>query len=174
MKKVIVASKNPVKIQATKSMFEIVFDRSFYVVWKDISGWVKDQPNTEEETLLWATNRAMKAFDSSYDVEYWVGIEWWVEKTKNWLLSIGWVVIKWKKMVGRSRTASFFLPNMVAQLIDQWKELWEADDIVFGMTDSKKWLWAVGILTGGVLSRLSLYQTSIIQALIPFKRPDLY
>ena len=175
MKVVVVASKNPVKIQATKGGFEKMFSsEQFDIVWESISSGVKDQPDTNEETLRWATNRAMRAFDARDDADYGVWIEWWVERTAEWLLSFGRIVVKGKEKIGRARAASFFLPPRIAELIEEWKELWEADDIVFWLKNSKQSAWAIWILTDGVLSREAFCEFAVIQALVPFKNPDLY
>lgn len=54
------------------------------------------------------------------------------------------------------------------------KELGEADDLVFGQTNSKQANGAVGILTDNVLTRTTFYEPAVILALIPFKNPELY
>jgi non-canonical (house-cleaning) NTP pyrophosphatase len=53
-------------------------------------------------------------------------------------------------------------------------ELGEADDVYFGLSNSKQANGAVGLLTGNVLTRASFYEQAVIFALIPFKNPDLY
>jgi non-canonical (house-cleaning) NTP pyrophosphatase len=59
-------------------------------------------------------------------------------------------------------------------LIDTGKELGEADDIVFGHTNSKQKNGAVGILTGNVIVRTSYYTEAVILASIPFKNAEIY
>ena len=56
----------------------------------------------------------------------------------------------------------------------QGLELGQADDIVFGRSNSKQANGAVGILTDDVIDRAQLYEPAVIFALIPFKNPDLY
>lgn len=52
MKKVIVASKNPVKINATQSAFEKMFpDEEFSFEGISVPSGVSDQPMSEDETL---------------------------------------------------------------------------------------------------------------------------
>jgi non-canonical (house-cleaning) NTP pyrophosphatase len=75
---------------------------------------------------------------------------------------------------GSGRTASFLLPEAVASLVRQGKELGEADDLVFERSNSKQENGAVGILTGDVIDRAALYEPAVVLALIPFKNPDLY
>jgi non-canonical (house-cleaning) NTP pyrophosphatase len=52
--------------------------------------------------------------------------------------------------------------------------LGEADDIVFGRSNSKQDNGAVGLLTDNVIDRAQLYEHAMILALIPFKNELLY
>lgn len=176
MKKIIVASKNPVKINTTYEGFIKMFpNETFEVEGVSVKSDVSDQPMTEEETLNGATNRANNASLAKPDGDYWVGIEGGVQKIAGELESFAWVVVKSKGgRFGKGKTGSFFLPNKVAQLIRQGKELGEADDIVFNKQNSKQSNGAVGILTNNILTRTSFYEPAIILALIPFINPKLY
>ena len=51
MKKVIIASKNPVKINATKKAFEEVFNDHFEFEGVSADSSVSDQPMSNKETL---------------------------------------------------------------------------------------------------------------------------
>ncbi len=76
--------------------------------------------------------------------------------------------------MGKSRTGTFRLPEPVARLVREGRELGEADDVVFGRSNSKQEEGAVGLLTGNVIDRAALYEHAVILALAPFKNPDLY
>jgi non-canonical (house-cleaning) NTP pyrophosphatase len=52
--------------------------------------------------------------------------------------------------------------------------LGEADDIVFGRSNSKQKEGAIGLLTGNVVDRAGLYEHAVILALVPFKNVALY
>lgn len=176
MKKIVVASKNPVKITTTLAGFKKMFqNESFEVTGTSVKSDVSDQPVTEEETLQGALNRVENAQISEPNADYWVGIEGGIQETNGALLTFAWIVVKSTDgKLGKGRTGSFFLPNKVAQLIKQGKELGEADDIVFNKQNSKQENGAVGILTGDVLTRGTFYEPAIVLALIPFKNPDLF
>jgi len=75
---------------------------------------------------------------------------------------------------GTARTASFALPPAVAALVRSGVELGDADDRVFGRTDSKRKDGAVGLLTRGVIDRRSYYAHAVTLALIPFVAEDHY
>ena len=57
MKKVVIASKNPVKINATEKAFEDVFTDGFEFEGISTDSLVSDQPLSDKETLQGATNR---------------------------------------------------------------------------------------------------------------------
>lgn len=176
MKKIIVASKNPVKLKATELGFSKMFpNEMFEIVGISAPSEVPDQPMSDKETLLGATNRVRNVSIIEPNADFWVGIEGRLAKTKNQLEAFAWIVIKSKNgKTGRGKTGTFILPNKITELILQGKELGEADDIVFGMKNSKQSNGAVGILTGNVLTRTTFYEPAVILALIPFNNSTLY
>jgi len=175
MKKVVVASHNPVKINSVRIGFEKMFPcGSFEFESVSVESDVKDQPKSYRETLKGAVNRASNAFKKMPRADYWVGIEGGIEEKGNEMEAFAWVVIKSKNKVGKAKTGTFFLPNKIIKLIKEGKELGEADDIVFGRRNSKQENGAVGILTDNVIDRTKYYSEAVILAMIPFKNPDLY
>ncbi|HED38260.1 MAG TPA: non-canonical purine NTP phosphatase [Ignavibacteria bacterium] len=174
-KKVIVASKNPVKINAVKIGFERMFPlEKFEFEGISVSSEVSEQPMDDEETLTGGINRAHNAKAEFQDADYWVGIEGGVEKINNEMNTFAWVVIESKYKKGKARTGAFFLPRKIIELVAAGKELGEADDIVFQHTNSKQKNGSVGILTENVITRTSYYTETVILALIPFKNIELY
>jgi len=135
---------------------------------------VGDQPRSDEETLLGATNRAKGAARNHPQANYWVGVEGGIQETSGEMTAFAWIVIYDGALLGKSRTGTFFLPPQVASLVRQGVELGEADDIVFGRENSKQDNGAIGILTADVVDRTSLYEQAVILALVPFKNPSLY
>jgi len=175
MKKVVIASKNPVKIEAVKQGFEKMFTgEKFEFVGASVPSGVKDQPFDNEETLRGATNRVDNAFAEDGSADLYVGIEGGIEPVGKEMEAFAWVVIRSSKRYGKSRTGTFFLPKEVVKLIKEGKELGEADDIVFKRNNSKQQNGAVGILTGNVIDRTKYYSEAVVLALIPFKNSDLY
>ena len=176
MNKIIVASKNPVKIESTRSAFTKMFpDQVFEIEGMSVESGVSNQPMGEEETLLGATNRVNNVSLLSPEADYWVGIEGGSKVVGEGMETFAWVVVKSKDgRKSQGRTASFYLPKEIVALIKQGKELGEADDIVFKRQNSKQANGAVGILTGDILTRADYYETAVILALIPFKNPGMY
>ena len=175
MEKVIVASKNPVKIQSVKKGFEKMFpSRKFEFVGVSVSSDVSDQPVGDDETFLGAKNRVDNAFKEYSNAKFYVGIEGGIVEIENEMALIEWIVIKSGNKYGKSKTSMFFLPQKIAGLIKEGKELGEANDIVFGKENSKQKEGAVGLLTDNVINRTDFYIDAVVLALIPFKNTDLY
>jgi inosine/xanthosine triphosphatase len=175
MKTIVVASRNPVKVQATLGGFRRMFpEEQFQVEKVSVPSNVSDQPFSSDETLQGAFNRAANAAQSIPSADFWVGIEGGVEDSHNALAAFAWIVIQSRELTGKGRTGTFYLPPEVASLVHQGKELGEADDIVFKRSNSKQENGAIGILTGDVIDRVQLYEMAVILALVPFKNPELY
>ena len=171
----VVASHNPVKVQAVFNGFRRMFPReTINVNMVTVPSGVRPQPLSDDEALRGALNRAQNAAARIPDADYWIGIEAGVQNVDSEMMSFSWVVIRSKQMMGKGRTGSFFLPRMVADLVRQGKELGEADDIVFNRSNSKQDNGAIGLLTDNVIDRVQLYEQAVILALIPFKHEALY
>ena len=175
MTRVVVASSNPVKVQAVDNGFRRMFPGgAFDLVTVAAPSGVGRQPMSDAETLVGAQNRAENAAALAPEADFWVGIEGGVQARGSELAAFAWVVVRSRERVGKGRTGTFFLPPAVVELVRQGAELGEADDQVFGRSNSKQENGAVGILTGDVIDRTALYEQAVILALIPFKNEALY
>jgi inosine/xanthosine triphosphatase len=175
MRKIVVASKNPVKLEAVRQGFEKMFpEERFELLGISVPSDVSDQPFDDKETLAGARNRADNASKAVKAADFYVGIEGGVQPDGDELVSVAWVVIKSAEKYGRARTGSFLLPREVARLMREGKELGEADDIVFKRNNSKQDNGAVGILTGNATDRTKYYGEAVLLALIPFRNSGLY
>jgi len=174
LKQLIVASINPVKITAARLGFLQMFpDETFVARGVSVPSGVGHQPMTDEETLEGALIRTRNAQGANPNADYYVGIEGGVEEKHGELLAFAWVVIQANGKTGLGRTGAFVLPRELADLVRQGVELGEADDRIFGRSNSKQQNGAVGILTGDVIDRTAYYVHAVALALIPFKNPLL-
>jgi inosine/xanthosine triphosphatase len=172
MKKVLIASKNPVKINATKKAFKEVFSDRFEFKGVSVDSLVSDQPMSNDETLKGATNRLQNI--KHLEADYLVSIEGGVDLLDNNYEAFAWIVISDKNKIGKAKTASFALPLKISKLIKEGYELGDADDMVFKRSNSKQQNGAVGILTNNLIDRTEYYVHAIILALIPFTNSKLY
>ncbi len=175
MKTVAVASRNPVKARAALGGFRRMFPgQEFRVETVSVPSGVATQPASDEETLAGALNRARRAAEAAPGADYWVGIEGGVEDGPGGMAAFAWVVVLGDGRTGRGRTGTFILPEKVARLVREGTELGDADDLVFGRSNSKQEDGAIGLLTGNVVDRTALYEHAMVMALVPFRNSGLY
>lgn len=173
--KIVVASKNPVKANAILGAFEKLFPELTPELHSvAVGSGVSDQPMSDDETRTGALNRVRAAREAEPDAAIWAGLEGGIEDTPEGMRAFAWIVCETEDLVGQSRTATFPLPPKVASLVRGGTELGEADDIVFGKTDSKQKEGAIGILTHGLVDRASLYEHAAIMAFIPLRNSALF
>jgi inosine/xanthosine triphosphatase len=175
MKTIVVASYNPIKSQATLAGFKRVFQEDeFCLIQVSTDSGVNPQPKGDAETLRGAANRAAAAREIQPHAGFWVGIEGGINDQEGEMCAFAWVIILNSRQVGKGRTATFYLPPAVADLIRSGMELGHADDLVFHRDNSKQENGAIGLLSGNAITRATLYEQAVVMALLPFRNPDLY
>lgn len=175
MKLVVVASENPVKIEAVRHGFHRMFEgEKFKVAGMAADSGVSDQPMTDEAARDGALNRAKNARIAVPGGTFWVGVEGGCDYQDDEMVAFAWIVVISDEQESCARTAQFRLPKKVQSLVESGLELGTADDQVFGRKNSKQKSGAVGLLTENVVTRKTLYEQAVILALIPFKNPALY
>ena len=127
MPQVVIASQNPVKIQATQNAFQAMFPNQ-KCIFNGIStpSNVADQPVSNKETLQGATNRTNNAANTKPNADFYVGIEGGVAQTPHGMEIFTWVVVKSNNKYSQSKSGTFTLPSQIVQLIKEGKELGEA------------------------------------------------
>ena len=167
---IVVASQNPVKVEATRRGFEKMFPQvAFYVRSVAAASGVRQQPLSDAETLQGALNRAQHAAQLVPQADYWVGIEGGVEERPGSMEAFAWIVVSAPHLLGQSRTGTFCLPAGVVTLIRQGWELGPAVEELYARSRVKHTTGAVGVLTEGVIDRVQLYEHAVVLALVPFK-----
>ena len=92
---VVVASRNPVKINATREAFEAQFPgQPIEIQSADVDSGAGDQPDSDSATRIGARNRAIRASEGLRDADYWVGLEGGVEVVDDQLMAFAWMAIK--------------------------------------------------------------------------------
>ena len=120
----VVASQNPVKIEATRRGFARMFPRrALHLHPVEVSSDVRPQPLSDAETLQGALNRVQHAAHLVPQADYWVGIEGGVEERQGSMQAFAWVVVSAPPLLGKSRTGTFSVPEEVAALVRQGYEL---------------------------------------------------
>ena len=173
--RIIVGSKNPVKVGCTREAFSQAFGNVGLVEGVDALSNIPAQPRSEEETLLGAKNRSTHAKSLVPEADYWVGIEGGVDEDPQGMYAFAWIyVLHCSGKSSQSKTGTFYLPPRVVALIQDGMELGHADDLVFQAQNSKQQGGSVGLLTHGLITREGYYQQAMVLALIPFLNESLY
>lgn len=173
--RIVVASTNPVKIEAVRIGFTTwLKEKEIIVSGIDVPSEISSQPMTDLETLLGANNRVNSAMQALPGADYWSGIEGGVEELPDGMAAYAWIVVRSSTRTGVARSAAFFLPKSVSELVRQGVELGDADDIVFSRINSKRANGAIGLLTDDRVTRTDLYSHAVLLALAPVLNSDLY
>jgi inosine/xanthosine triphosphatase len=179
--KIVVASKNPVKIAAVEQGVALMFpDRKLEIIGYSVPSEVADQPLTDAETKAGAFNRVKNVALLDPLADLFVAIEGGIEDVPDihgtmHMTAFAWVMVMDKHNIwGEARSASFQLPEAVATRVRGGEELGIADDAVFGQSNSKQQNGAVGLLTHNAVTRSQLYVMPMALALIPHRNAELY
>jgi inosine/xanthosine triphosphatase len=159
MKKVIVASENPIKIAVAKRAFAGVYpDENFeFVAVKSESG-VSDQP-MNEETEQGASNRLNFIRDLMPEADFWISQEGGIYEDGERLYNRAWIAVCDK--------AGYVY-------IREGMELGVANDVFFNSVNSKQGIGAIGFLTDGLIDREAYYTQAAVIALSEIKHQAWY
>ena len=168
--KVVVASRNPVKVGATTQAFQTLFpDAVLDVTSVNVDSGAGDQPDSDEATRQGARTRALKSREARPDADFWVGLEGGIEIVDDQLMAFAWMAVQGRVGdVSEARSTTLPLPPAVKKLVVSGLELGEANDRVFSTVNSKQGGGAYGLLTDGLYTREGIYAQTLIMALIPF------
>ena len=172
---VVVASKNPIKANAAINGFEKAIGGHLNFCAVDAQSEVSRQPISDRETLTGAHNRVRNAKLLYPGADFYIGLEGGVEEIDGELHEFAWIVVEHKSgKVGKGKTCTFIAPEIFRKMVSEGMEVGDISDHVFGKTNSKQDMGAIGLLTAGVINRAEMYRHAVIVALMPFIRPELY
>lgn len=174
--KVVVGSKNPMKLQVAVKVFLDVFpDTEIEFVTCAAESSVADQPYGTVEMKDGAFNRTESAKKLVPGGDYFVGMEGGIEVIDDAYWVTAWMCVQDRAgKVGYGRTSAYQLPVAIVTLLKEGKELSKAGDMVMGKEDIGKKGGVIGVLTDDSIKRADFYQQALRFALVPFTKPDLY
>lgn len=171
--KIAVASKNPVKIEAAQSAFSSVFAiDDIEVIAVDAPSDVPDQPMSYQQTLEGARNRVLNLAD--VDADYYIAYEGGVDVFEDGPKTFAVLCISDGQETVFGQTATLPLPISIYQNLLDAMELGDAMDSLFNTHNIKQKGGAIGQLTSGIETRLSIYRSATVLALSHFAHPHLY
>jgi len=171
--KIIVGSKNPVKINAVKRAFEAFFPE-IAIVGIEVASDVSDQPMNIKESYQGAYNRAEKCL--KFGCDFGVGIEGGLEDLPFGTTTCGIVVILGKDGIqGVGTSARMVLPEkFVGRLKKGQTELGHIIDEVSGEKNLKQKGGMFGLFSKGIVTREEAYYQAVVFALSRIVNPDYY
>jgi inosine/xanthosine triphosphatase len=177
MTKILVGSKNPVKIRSVNDAFEKYFE-NVEVIGIDVNSNVSDQP-INEETFEGAKNRAFELIEinkeKKLNADFFVGIEGGITQIYSKWFAFGCMCVANKEgKTGFGTSAHFELPKEIIKKLLSGKELGDVMDEIQNKSNTKQKQGAIGYFTNGVMSRAELYVPGLITALIPFLHQELF
>jgi inosine/xanthosine triphosphatase len=177
MIKVLVGSKNPVKIEAVKDSFSKYFD-NVEVTGMNADSKVPAQP-VNDETFEGAQNRAMELLkinnEQNLSADFFVGIEGGIVKMFNKWFGLGLMcVLDNSGKTGFGTSPLFELPESVTEKLLTGIELGDVMDKIMNEQNTKQKGGAIGFFTNGVMDRKELYVSGLITALIPFMHQEMF
>jgi len=172
--RVLVGSRNPVKIGAVRSALAPLFPgRELECEGMDAPSGVPDQPMTMAETREGAVNR-LDVCMSRGGADYYVALEGGVDVTVDGPGTFGIVAIAHDGEVSVGCSAWLPLPPAVYEALLEGEELGHVMDRLFGTVNVKQQGGAIGLVTHGVETRESAYRQAMVLAMAPFLHPQLY
>ncbi|MCL1078859.1 non-canonical purine NTP phosphatase [Parashewanella spongiae] len=172
--KVIVGSLNPVKVNATKAVFEAYFPNVLInTQGVDAPSNVADQPMTAQETRQGALNRVSHC-QALYQADYFVAIEGGLDVTQDGPVTFAYIVICHQKQQIVTKSACLPLPNIVHRQLVAGQELGHVMDELFNTENIKQKGGAIGLLTNQLANRETNYIQAITLAMAPITHRALY
>lgn len=175
--KILVGSKNPVKIDSVKEAFSNYFD-DVEVISTEVESGVSHQP-FGDDTFKGAQNRAqaLKIVNEqeNYNADFFIGIEGGVAKQFNKWFAFGCMcVIDKQNQIGFGLSPHFELPNLVVEKLHRGIELGDVMDEIQEIENTKQKQGAIGYFTNGIMNRKELYIEGLKVAIVPFLHKKMF
>ena len=170
--RIVVGSKNPVKLAATKEAFTHFFDE-VKVISADVASGVNPFPMTLQETLNGVQNRVEAAWVNLPDADFAVGIEGGVHPIADRFLVQAFAAVKQEDLIGLGASVAFEVsPTLIALLDPTSDDSKITIESVLGRTKIFQNEGLVGVLTENRLTRTQILRDAVIAALPRFITPQ--
>jgi len=171
-----VGSKNPAKMTAVRSAFEMM-GFEVELLGFNVESGVADQPFSDEETMRGAMNRTKAVMENAgdADLDYAVGLEGGVVETPYGFFLCNWGAVMNKDgEVGIGGGPRVQLPEIIVNGLQEGKELGDLIDPISGKDNVSKKEGTIGILTQNHITRSAMFKDVVICSFARFLHPDLY
>jgi inosine/xanthosine triphosphatase len=171
--RVIVGSKNPVKVEGVKQAFKQFFD-DVSVNSVEVDSGVGNQP-FNNDSIKGAINRALRSFSDDYDFS--VGVEaglFSVKETVTGFIDFQVSAIYNGERITIGFGPGFEYPPFVVEEVLKGREVGDVMDEFTGIKNLGEKTGAIHFLTKGKISRVELTRLSVTAALIPWINREHY
>lgn len=171
-----VGSRNRVKLDAVAAAFSLVWpETDWRTAGTAVPSGVSAQPMSDAEAITGASHRAAAALAASPGAVYGVGLEGGLHRVGTAWFDCGWIVVVDRQQHrGIASSARLHTPEKIMELIRSGKELGEANNLLFGLSNSKQDAGHFGLMTNGVYTRRDAYRDAVVCALSSFLHPEIY
>jgi inosine/xanthosine triphosphatase len=176
--RVAVGSLNPVKVAATRAVLQRLYGADVVTIPIQVPSRVSRQPWGDAETQRGAVNRATAALQATA-AGFGIGLEGGVMDVdvdgELRLFTSAWcAVIDRRGIVGIAGGANLLLPRQVGDDVRHGTELGAAIDRLTGLSNTHEQDGAIGVLTGGQISRQAAFEHVLTMAFARFLSPRYY
>lgn len=172
---IVIASTNPVKVNAVKTAFSQLFpDRTLQFHAMSSQSGVAEQPMSMAETEQGAFNRVQFCQQQLPNADFYLAIEAGIERFDYGAATCAYVVISDKVRFAVGRSAELPIPDCVYKQLSPEMELGTVMDQLFQTENIKQKGGAMSLLTNGNASRESVYVQAVILAMAPFLHTELF
>ena len=176
--KVLVASKNPVKIKASLDAFQLFFKDPIVDSQEVVVPTANaSQPIGEDQTREHSELRVIQARENYPGYDYFVGIEGGVVKlNSDSARIIVYSSIGHQLAIETVRGCGIPLPLEWYTVLTthEYHELGDLAELKSGVTDIKKKQGVVGFFSQNFVTRYDILKQSVIMALVPYLNPSIF
>lgn len=174
--KVIVATKNPGKIEGVKKAFEHYYE-DLEFVGIPASSDVSNQP-VNEEIMVGAKNRVknLKKYcaENGIEADLYLAVEEGIANSLGeWVITAISVVEDNNDFISWGTSVGFPVPDKYATDIIE-KELGPVMNEIFSAEDLRSGNGGISLLTDGVISRVDMTESAVIMALIQYRKNNIW
>ncbi len=165
--KIAVGTDNPVKYRAVRNVMRRLFPGA-QVVSLQVPSGKPEQPIGDDETRRGAANRAHAARLAAH-ADWGVGIEGGVVENEFGMMTCAWCAIEDRSgRVGVGGSTNMLLPKEVVDRVRAGEELGQAMDEFAKITNVKRKMGAIGVMTKGLTDRQRAYEFIVKMAVVKF------
>ncbi|KAJ3066308.1 hypothetical protein HDU98_010389 [Podochytrium sp. JEL0797] len=160
---VAVGTENRAKLSAVSQALATLFPGQTDIVVKGVAvaSGVSDQPMSDDETIIGATNRANRAFAAVENADFGIGVEGGIHKIGEKFFDGGWVVVVDRQgKTGIGCSARYELSNKIMDLVLKGDELGVVMDKLTGQADVKQ---GAGAMDPLIAHKISLLRDSRVK-----------